>query len=310
MVVLYSPHDQMWKLADFGISAEGTSRMARPTHYSRGTSCWRAPELLKDQAYYTNRSDIWALGCILYLLVCCKRPFEGDWDTFHYSGNLVINMVPIELVSQDVLAGITALIQKMLQTAPHQRPSARIVHETITTLTYRILHHDEFMQREGSDGPSGGSNLIPSPKSIKVPEEITEGQYYGVAAKFGELVKAREEEYGEDEKTADLHFNLASVLLSQGRSEDALKEFKQALAIYEEELGIAALRVGDVAASLGRVYQELGELTNAIEQLERAVGIYNQRLEPQDEKTVSVMSRLADVYGEYANLRRRSLSEI
>src|SRR5271154_3681805 len=83
MVVLYS-FDVRWKLCDFGISAEATSRMARTSRYSHGTSCYRAPELLRQPAKYTNRSDLWALGCIIYELSADRTAFDGDWAVHKY----------------------------------------------------------------------------------------------------------------------------------------------------------------------------------------------------------------------------------
>src|SRR5271154_7464967 len=83
MLALYSRHGQ-WKLSDFGISAEATSRNARTSRYSQGTSCYRAPELLRLPATYTNKSDLWALGCVIYEMSTSGTAFGGDWDVHQY----------------------------------------------------------------------------------------------------------------------------------------------------------------------------------------------------------------------------------
>jgi serine/threonine protein kinase len=48
IVVLYSGTVDTWKIADFGLTAEGTSKQARTTRYSMGTPCYRAPELMRE----------------------------------------------------------------------------------------------------------------------------------------------------------------------------------------------------------------------------------------------------------------------
>lgn len=81
-VVLYSFRSNCWKITDFGFTAEATSKRAHTTHLARGSASYRAPELLAEFPKYTNKVDIWALGCILYELVCHKRTFAGDWAVY------------------------------------------------------------------------------------------------------------------------------------------------------------------------------------------------------------------------------------
>lgn len=81
--VLYCRKGCLWKIADFGICAEATSR-ALTTQFSRGTACYRAPELLRDGARFNRKVDIWALGCILYELATGTRAFETDFAIAEY----------------------------------------------------------------------------------------------------------------------------------------------------------------------------------------------------------------------------------
>jgi len=81
MIVLYSSNQKLWKIADFGLSAEGSTKHSIQTGQARGTGGYRAPELLNEQdAKFTKKVDIWALGCILYELAMKTRAFRGDWD--------------------------------------------------------------------------------------------------------------------------------------------------------------------------------------------------------------------------------------
>ena len=52
---------------------------------ARGTPCYRAPELLDPDPVFSNKVDIFALGCILFELVSWgRKAFESDWHVHEY----------------------------------------------------------------------------------------------------------------------------------------------------------------------------------------------------------------------------------
>lgn len=60
----------------------GTSKGDIPTEMSRGTTSYRAPELKKGQySTYNQKTDVWALGCILSEIITSKRFSENDVAT-------------------------------------------------------------------------------------------------------------------------------------------------------------------------------------------------------------------------------------
>lgn len=81
-LVLFCSRARQWKLTDFGFTTEATSKADRRTPYGFGTPKYRAPELLQDEAVYTNKVDIWALGCILHELATSRLPFSSNWDVW------------------------------------------------------------------------------------------------------------------------------------------------------------------------------------------------------------------------------------
>lgn len=118
----------MWKLADFGLSMEGSSNTHRATQYAYGTPGYRAPELLAGDGQpgtYNNKVDIWAMGCILYELATRTCPFKNDFAIldYRYSGG---NMHVVLDGSFDKASAesITKSIVDMLQVEPSDRPSA------------------------------------------------------------------------------------------------------------------------------------------------------------------------------------------
>lgn len=123
LVVLFSSENKAWKIADFGLTSEGTSNRLITTRYSRGRPCYRAPELLSDaQGRYSNKSDIWSLGCIVYELLIGEKAFAGDYAVFKYAS------IPTSLMPHDGSGSshsfFEAFIEKLLAVNPTDRPSA------------------------------------------------------------------------------------------------------------------------------------------------------------------------------------------
>jgi len=129
-LVLYSRAQHSWKIADFGLTTEGTSQRSYTTHYSRGTSSYRAPELVRSGTY-NNKVDIWALGCILYEIVTLRKAFSTDNAVYEYSMQQALDeervRLPLDLsVYKDEWFEkvIGDLLHTMLEIDSSMRPSA------------------------------------------------------------------------------------------------------------------------------------------------------------------------------------------
>jgi len=77
-LVLYSRAEHSWKIADFGTASEATSKCFNTTRYARGTPCYRAPEVLDEEAKYNNKADIWSLGCVVLEMFAGRRPWSRE----------------------------------------------------------------------------------------------------------------------------------------------------------------------------------------------------------------------------------------
>jgi len=122
--VLYSSREDSCKITDFGITAEGTGKRAIDTRYARGTSCYRAPELVRN-CQYTNKVDIWALGCNAYELFFGRKAFADDIAVFQYSvSNKPLQFPSHVTIEEPLRTGLLERLQAMLNRNPHSRPSA------------------------------------------------------------------------------------------------------------------------------------------------------------------------------------------
>lgn len=63
------------KLGDMNVSKVANKNGLNFTQ--TGTPYYASPEVWKDEPY-SNKSDIWSLGCVLYEMTTLKPPFNAD----------------------------------------------------------------------------------------------------------------------------------------------------------------------------------------------------------------------------------------
>lgn len=125
-IVLYCLGEGVWKLTDFGISAEASSRSPCTTIFGRGSPSYRAPEVLAEPASFTNKVDIWALGCILFELGTLKRAFEGDLAVLEYNSCPESQLdIPWSLKRDAFKFYFGLTINQLLDNNPQKRPPSR-----------------------------------------------------------------------------------------------------------------------------------------------------------------------------------------
>lgn len=157
--------DNTWKISDFGLTKEGTSRYAYTTKGAHGTESYRAPELVREQSVVTQASDIWALGCILYELAYKNKAFPRDFHVFEYIHGeriLEIHSLPGSARVQSYLG---ELIRRMLELNWWERPSARDVRVALESIlednpTTAVSLALEVVKVETSRLKTGGCNDV------------------------------------------------------------------------------------------------------------------------------------------------------
>jgi Protein kinase domain len=91
----------------------------------RGTNCYRAPELLQEKSSYTNKSDIWALGCILFEVACGLQLFKGDWEVQKYSRRKSLpRTLKSTLSSYGLALLVTISLHRLMDIDHNLRPKA------------------------------------------------------------------------------------------------------------------------------------------------------------------------------------------
>jgi serine/threonine-protein kinase len=111
------------KVLDFGIArAAGSSTLTQGSSVI-GTAAYMSPEQAVGKPA-DERSDIYALGCVLYALLTGGPPFSGDGSAavMHQQANSAPR--PPRAANPRIPIALSALVMKMLAKAPGERPQS------------------------------------------------------------------------------------------------------------------------------------------------------------------------------------------
>lgn len=151
------------KVGDFGISKVLTNTLDMASTCV-GTPSYLSPELCQDVPY-SSKSDIWALGCLLYEICSLRPPFTATNLLSLFYKIIKGEYSPVPSTYSD---NITSLIQRVLCPCPEYRPNAasvlsiayvqeclgEYVKHRQTELTMSNLN-GEYLHLSGEGGVSG-----------------------------------------------------------------------------------------------------------------------------------------------------------
>src|SRR6266852_6730603 len=111
-------------VADFGIaraiSAAGSERLTE-TGIALGTPAYMSPEQATEDGEVDGRSDVYALGCVVYEMLAGGPPFTGPTAQAILARHAVDPVAPIRTVRDTVSAGVERAVLKALAKVPADR---------------------------------------------------------------------------------------------------------------------------------------------------------------------------------------------
>nr|XP_027224297.1 LOW QUALITY PROTEIN: serine/threonine-protein kinase Nek8-like [Penaeus vannamei] len=140
--ILLDRSHRIVKIGDFGISKILSSKSK--AHTVVGTPCYLSPELCQEKPY-NQKSDIWALGCVLYEMLTLKRAFEAETIPALIMKIMRGIFAPIH---PRYSAEMRSLVHLLLHMDPAQRPNIhQVISQPLIFPTLFKLHADLGMVR-------------------------------------------------------------------------------------------------------------------------------------------------------------------
>jgi serine/threonine protein kinase len=143
------------KVLDFGIAKlAGEVGVKTGTGLIMGTPNYMSPEQCRSANTADPRSDIYSLGCILFLMACGRPPFARKGIGDIVAGHLHDPPPPPQSLAPDIPAGLAALILTTLAKQPSERP------QTMTAVSQTL---DEILRTLGG-APARAPTPLPVPQ--------------------------------------------------------------------------------------------------------------------------------------------------
>ena len=126
------------KLIDFGIAAKSGARRLTFTNLSQvmGTAEYISPEQVKGKRG-DARSDLYALGIMLYEMLTGKTPFSGDNPFLIMNDRLLNNPVPPREIDPSISPALQEIVYRVLERDPKSRYAS--AHE----FAWDLQHQDQ-----------------------------------------------------------------------------------------------------------------------------------------------------------------------
>lgn len=119
------PTGERIKLLDFGIAKRGEHAQCvqTATGIVMGTPAYMSPEQCQNAPAIDRRADLYALGCVLYELLCGRPPFWAGSASEVMAHHLYVRPEPPRIYDEHIPEALEALVLRLLQKNPERRPA-------------------------------------------------------------------------------------------------------------------------------------------------------------------------------------------
>ena len=157
------PGGERIKLLDFGIAKLGDRSQVSPHERTRtgvimGTPTYMAPEQCRGSGDVDHRADLYALGCILYRMLCGRTPFAGMAEGETLAAHIHVPVQRPGALVSGLPADLEALVLRLLEKNPAQRHQS--TGELIAHLDHLSVTGETTPPRRGASESGHGMSTL------------------------------------------------------------------------------------------------------------------------------------------------------
>jgi serine/threonine-protein kinase len=144
------------KLADFGIARDNDATALTAAGKTVGTFAYMSPEQIRGDRDITPKTDLYALGCVLFELLSGVPPFDGQ-----SAGELLMQHIEkkpgrVSALALDCPVWFDALLQQLLEKDPEKRPrDAQTVSMALSEVQTKVEQQISVLTHAASGQPTG-----------------------------------------------------------------------------------------------------------------------------------------------------------
>ena len=145
------------KLSDFGIARDNQATQLTQAGKTVGTMAYMAPEQITGKTEVTSKTDLYALGCVLFQMLTGRTPFESETQGEMLFKHLDEAPPSVREYNQSCPASLDEFIDELLSKAPEDRPyDALSVQTRLDDIRTKVL--DQEAKRAAGATAAGTMN--------------------------------------------------------------------------------------------------------------------------------------------------------
>ncbi|MDB4724254.1 MAG: serine/threonine-protein kinase [Pirellulaceae bacterium] len=157
------------KLGDFGIAFDSGESQLTASGLIVGSYAYMSPEQIRGNQQVDSRTDLYALGCVLFEMLSGHPPYRGDTFAKIFDQHLTAEIPPISNHARDLPKPMTKLIGQLMQKERHLRPfNARAAQGALSELKLSWRDGESLYQKEISRLHQAFDKKVVSPHSHRM----------------------------------------------------------------------------------------------------------------------------------------------
>jgi serine/threonine-protein kinase len=155
------------KLADFGLALVAAETRLTSTGKTMGSLHYMSPEQIQGKPALSNRTDLYALGCVLFELLCGRTPFVGQAMAEILQQHIRQPPPAISSFAVECPVELETLIAQLLKKDPDERPQTaqavgvrlRSINEDVTVRAPRANRFTKNLAAQSVVSSTGGETI-------------------------------------------------------------------------------------------------------------------------------------------------------